>query len=82
MSIENDILIVDADMSSLRFLTELLEKEGYHVRATKNFHSAIEATLGAQSLAVVGVRVCHQISRIASITRQDTLPRPNERVKI
>jgi CheY-like chemotaxis protein len=32
MNFEDDILIVDDEIHSLRLLTELLEKEGYQVR--------------------------------------------------
>ena len=45
MKIEDDILIVDDEIPSLRLLAELLEKEGYQVRPAEKAQTAIDSAL-------------------------------------
>ena len=58
MNMEDDILIVDDEISNLRLLTELLEKDGYQVRPTDKAQTAIEAALAKPpSLILLDVRM-------------------------
>jgi formate hydrogenlyase transcriptional activator len=58
LNTENDILIVDDEIASLRLLTELLEKEGYRVRPTERAQTAIDAALATPpSLILLEVRL-------------------------
>ena len=41
----NDILVVDDEISNLKLLSELLEKEGYQVRPASNAQSGIDSAL-------------------------------------
>ena len=45
MNFEDDILIVDDEIHSLRLLAELLEKEGYQVRPAEKAQTAIDSAL-------------------------------------
>ena len=45
MNIENDILIIDEEISNLRPLTKLLEKEGYQIRPAAKAQTAIDSAL-------------------------------------
>ena len=45
MNIEDDILVVDDEIPSLRLLSDLLEKEGYTVRPADNAQTAIDSAL-------------------------------------
>ena len=42
---DNDILVVDDEISNLRLLAELLEKEGYQVRPAEKAQTAIDSAL-------------------------------------
>ena len=58
MNMQDDILIVDDDLESLRLLTELLEKEGYEVRPAYKAQTAIETALAKPpSLILLDVRM-------------------------
>ena len=45
MIIENDILIIGEEISNLRPLTKLLEKEGYQIRPAAKAQTAIDSAL-------------------------------------
>ncbi|MGI9571409.1 MAG: response regulator, partial [Desulfobulbia bacterium] len=45
MSMDNEILVVDDDISNLKLLTELLEKEGYRVRPVEKAHVALDSAV-------------------------------------
>jgi formate hydrogenlyase transcriptional activator len=45
MTVENDILIVDDEITNLQLLAGLLEKEGYQVRPAEKAQTALEAAL-------------------------------------
>jgi hypothetical protein len=45
MNFDNDILIVDDEISNLRLLAEMLEKNGYTVRPAETVKMAIDSAL-------------------------------------
>lgn len=45
MSMINDIIVVDDHIPNLRFLTELLEQEGYNVRQANKAKTALESAV-------------------------------------
>ena len=58
MNFEDDILIVDDEIHSLRLLAELLEKEGYQVRPAEKAKTALDAALAKPpSLILLDVRM-------------------------
>jgi len=58
MNFEDDILIVDDEIPSLRLLAELLEKEGYQVRPAEKAKTALDAALAKPpSLILLDVRM-------------------------
>jgi len=58
MKFEDNILIVDDEIPSLRLLSELLEKEGYQVRPAAKAQTAIESALAKPpSLILLDVRM-------------------------